>query len=125
MPQVGAGSPQQLAQQIIFGRTTAIAPNTQATVPPNDNSYEAEVFLNATSAATGTVIASVRYTDSSNTVQTVQLASINTAVLGSASASGGSHFFKAKGGTAIQLLTTITGTPTYDIAGALFQISDR
>lgn len=102
----------------------AIGTTTIFTTQATNTMYRFDIALACDSAsAAATVAVTVKFTDPSNTVQT--LTSIATAAcnaLGTSSVASTNFPFIAKGSTAVQYSTTIANTPTYDLRIAVTQL---
>lgn len=105
------------------GQTMNISAATLFATGSNSTLYHffADVDCTTTSAA-AVVTVSLKFTDTSNTVQTIASGNAACTALGAASLVSFDYTFQAKNGTNIQYLTTITNTPTYDVRVAVTQL---
>ena len=105
-------------------QTTAITPVTLVTTVGN-GLWRVAASLNCTTAtAASTVNITVAWTDTSSTSQSITLGSAaNCAALGAASMGSLASAIRVKSGSTITYSTSITGTPTYDVAVAVERLS--
>lgn len=105
------------------GQTMAISAATIFATGTNDTLYHGSADLDCTTTSAAAVVTvSLKFTDTSNTVQTIASGNAACTALGSASIASFDLTFQAKGGTNIQYLTTITNTPTYNVRVAVTQL---
>jgi hypothetical protein len=97
------------------GQTSAISDTTMLTVGSANTDYLFHGTVNCTaSSASATATLNLKWTDTSNTAQTLSaLATCTT--LGTASVNDLDHMIRALAGTTIKYGVTIANTPTYDV----------
>lgn len=105
-------------------RTTALGSTTLLTTTATAL-YRVNGSVNCdTTVAAATVTLTVTYTDPSSTAQTFTTSPATCTTLGTSSvASVNSQVFSALTGTAIAVSTTISGSPNYDVAATVEQLT--
>jgi hypothetical protein len=117
------GQPIQVGWASQAAKTTAQTATTLFTTGSATTMYRASASIECTStSAAATVLVSIIYTDTSNTVQTIASSTAVCTTLGSASNNSLNLSFRAKNATNIQYSTTIVNTPTYDVSVSLEQL---
>jgi hypothetical protein len=105
---------------IIYGKdsasqTGAIADTTMTTAPADQPYRFSGTVACHTSVSTATATLNLKYTDVSNTAQTVSVTATCT-TLGAASVAEITQTLRAKSGTAITYGVTIANSPNYDVS---------
>lgn len=122
--QTSMTSPIYLTPNSFVGRSQTGALNQTIVASASTAMYEISLASNCKTAVTSAAYtATVSYTDTSGTVQTISSGAIPCDALGSASKYNSVSVANVLTGTAVTLATTTTGAVSYDVAVAAKQIS--
>jgi hypothetical protein len=119
------GVPVVTGQTNFTGRTTALGTTTVVTAPASNSTYRVAAFASCSTSVSGAqATITITYHDTSNTVQTVTGTGALCTTLGAASVQSVSlPLIRVKASTVITWAIAITGSPNFDAAILVEQIS--
>ena len=104
---------------------SAVTPTTTLVTTPATATYRVNVALNCTTAvSTATAIYTLKWTDTSSTVQTATGTATCT-TLGAASYTYFEEPLNVKTGTVISIAVAVANSPTYDLAASVIEVTSN